>query len=493
LGFGIWALEFMGKVTGFIEIKRKKHPTRPVEERIHDWREVYLPYPTSDLRDQGARCMDCGIPFCHQGCPLGNLIPDWNDLVYRDRWQAAIERLHATNNFPEFTGRLCPAPCEGSCVLGINADPVTIKAVEVSIIDRAFAEGWVTPRPPATRTSKKVAVVGSGPAGLAAADQLNRAGHSVIVFEKSDRIGGLLRYGIPEFKMEKRVLDRRLAIMEAEGVAFKGGVNVGGGDMPAARLRSEFDAVVLAAGAGHPRDLPVPGRELQGVHFAMEYLTLQNKRCEGDVIPDEAFITARGKHVIIIGGGDTGADCLGTAHRQGAKTVTQLELLPQPPAERAPDNPWPQWPNIFRVSTAHEEGGERLYAVSTQRFTGDETGHVRALHAVKVEMVRKDGRLSFDPVPGSEFEIPADLVLLAMGFLGPERGPLVDDLGLKLTDRGNVWRDERWMTNVPGVFTAGDMQRGQSLIVWAIAEGRSAARGVDQYLTGDSKLPAPLS
>jgi glutamate synthase (NADPH/NADH) small chain len=483
----------MGKVTGFIEIKRKKHPTRPVEERIHDWREVYLPYPTSDLRDQGARCMDCGIPFCHQGCPLGNLIPDWNDLVYRDRWQAAIERLHATNNFPEFTGRLCPAPCEGSCVLGINADPVTIKAVEVSIIDRAFAEGWVTPRPPATRTSKKVAVVGSGPAGLAAADQLNRAGHSVIVFEKSDRIGGLLRYGIPEFKMEKRVLDRRLAIMEAEGVAFKGGVNVGGGDMPAARLRSEFDAVVLAAGAGHPRDLPVPGRELQGVHFAMEYLTLQNKRCEGDVIPDEAFITARGKHVIIIGGGDTGADCLGTAHRQGAKTVTQLELLPQPPAERAPDNPWPQWPNIFRVSTAHEEGGERLYAVSTQRFTGDETGHVRALHAVKVEMVRKDGRLSFDPVPGSEFEIPADLVLLAMGFLGPERGPLVDDLGLKLTDRGNVWRDERWMTNVPGVFTAGDMQRGQSLIVWAIAEGRSAARGVDQYLTGDSKLPAPLS
>jgi len=483
----------MGKVTGFIEIKRKKHPTRPVEERIHDWREVYLPYPTPDLRDQGARCMDCGIPFCHQGCPLGNLIPDWNDLVYRDRWQAAIERLHATNNFPEFTGRLCPAPCEGSCVLNINADPVTIKAIEVSIIDRAYAEGWVTPRPPATRTSKKVAVVGSGPAGLAAADQLNRAGHSVIVFEKSDRIGGLLRYGIPEFKMEKRVLDRRLAIMEAEGVAFKGGVNVGGADMPAARLRSEFDASVLAAGAGHPRDLPVPGRELEGVHFAMEYLTLQNKRCEGDAIPDEAFITARGRHVIIIGGGDTGADCLGTAHRQGAKTVTQLELLPRPPAERAPDNPWPQWPNIFRISTAHEEGGERLYAVSTQRFTGDTAGRVRVLHAVKVEMVRKDGRVSFDPVPGSEFEIPADLVLLAMGFVGPERGPLVNDLGLKLTDRGNVWRDERWMTNVPGVFTAGDMQRGQSLIVWAIAEGRSAARGVDQYLMGDSKLPAPLS
>ena len=490
----------MGKVTGFIEIQRKKHPTRPVEERIHDWREVYLPYPTAGLRDQGARCMDCGIPFCHQGCPLGNLIPDWNDLVYRDRWHAAIERLHATNNFPEFTGRLCPAPCEGACVLGINADPVTIKAVEVSIIDRAYDEGWVTPRPPDFRTSKHVAVVGSGPAGLAAADQLNRAGHSVTVFEKSDRIGGLLRYGIPEFKMEKRVLDRRLAILEAEGVAFKTSVNVGGPDMPADRLRSEFNAVLLAAGAGQPRDLPVPGRELAGIHFAMEYLTLQNKRCEGDVIPDDAFITAHGKHVIIIGGGDTGADCLGTAHRQGAKSVTQLELLPRPPAERAPDNPWPQWPNVFRVSTAHEEGGERLYAVSTQRFAGDASGHVRTLHAVKVEMIRKDpstapgtGGVRFEAVPGSEFEIPADLVLLAMGFVGPERGPLVNDLGLKLTDRGNVWRDERWMTNVPGVFAAGDMQRGQSLIVWAIAEGRSAARGVDQFLTGVSKLPAPLA
>ncbi len=483
----------MGKVTGFIEIKRRKHPTRPIEERVHDWREVYLPYPTPELRDQGARCMDCGIPFCHQGCPLGNLIPDWNDLVYRDRWHAAIDRLHATNNFPEFTGRLCPAPCEGSCVLGINAEPVTIKAVEVSIIDRAYDEGWVTPRPPASRTSKDVAVVGSGPAGLAAADQLNRAGHSVTVFEKSDRIGGLLRYGIPEFKMEKRVLDRRLAVMAAEGVAFKSSVDVGGADMPAARLRAEFDAVLLAAGAGQPRDLPVPGRELTGIHFAMEYLTLQNKRCEGDVIPDDAFISAHGKHVIIIGGGDTGADCLGTAHRQGAKSVTQLELLPRPPAERAPENPWPQWPNVFRVSTAHEEGGERLYAVSTQRFTGDDTGHVRKLHAVTVKMVRSGGRMHFESVPGSEFEIPADLVLLAMGFVGPERGPLVSDLGLTLTDRGNVWRDERWMTNVPGVFAAGDMQRGQSLIVWAIAEGRSAARGIDQFLTGDSKLPAPLA
>jgi glutamate synthase (NADPH/NADH) small chain len=483
----------MGKVTGFIEIKRKKHPTRPVEERIHDWREVYLPYPTPELRDQGARCMDCGIPFCHQGCPLGNLIPDWNDLVYRDRWHAAIDRLHSTNNFPEFTGRLCPAPCEGSCVLGINADPVTIKAVEVSIIDRAFEEGWVTPQPPLVRTAKHVAVVGSGPAGLAAADQLNRAGHSVTVFEKSDRIGGLMRYGIPEFKMEKRVLDRRLAILAAEGVAFKSGVNVGSAEMPADRLRGEFDAVLLAAGAGQPRDLPVPGRELAGIHFAMEYLTLQNKRCEGDLIPDDAFITARGKHVIIIGGGDTGADCLGTAHRQGAKSVTQLELLPRPPAERAADNPWPLWPNVFRVSTAHEEGGERVYAVSTQHFTGDASGYVRTLHAMQVEMVRTDGRVQFEAVPGSAFEIPADLVLLAMGFVGPERGPLVNDLGLKLTDRGNVWRDERWMTNVPGVFAAGDMQRGQSLIVWAIAEGRSAARGIDQFLTGDSKLPAPLA
>ena len=482
----------MGKPTGFIEIKRKKHPTRPVEERLHDWREVYLPYPNADLQDQGARCMDCGIPFCHQGCPLGNLIPDWNDLVYHDRWRASINRLHATNNFPEFTGRLCPAPCEGACVLGINQDPVTIKAIEVSIIDRAWAEGWVTPEPPAARTGKKIAVVGSGPAGLAAADQLNRAGHSVTVFEKSDRVGGLLRYGIPEFKMEKRVLDRRLAVLEAEGIAFKGGVNVGS-DVPVDRLRADFDAILLAAGAGQPRDLPVPGRELLGIHFAMEYLTLQNRRCEGDAIADGQFITAQGKHVIIIGGGDTGADCLGTAHRQGARSVTQLELMPRPPAERAEDNPWPLWPNIFRVSTAHEEGGERLYAVSTQRFAGDAAGRVRALQAVKVEMVRTDGRVQFNPIPGSEFELPANLVLLAMGFVGPERGPLVTDLAVKLSDRGNVWRDERWMTSVPGVFTAGDMQRGQSLVVWAIAEGRSAARGIDRYLMGESTLPAPLA
>jgi glutamate synthase (NADPH/NADH) small chain len=459
----------MGKPTGFIEIQRKKHPTRPVEERIHDWREVYLPSPTGDLMEQGARCMDCGIPFCHQGCPLGNLIPDWNDLVYKDKWRAAIDRLHATNNFPEFTGRLCPAPCEGSCVLGINDDPVTIKDIEVSIIDRAYAEGWVTPQPPTTRTWKKVAVVGSGPAGLAAADQLNRAGHLVTVFEKSDRIGGLLRYGIPEFKMEKRILDRRLALMEAEGVVFRPGVNVGV-DVSMSRLRSDVDAILLAGGAGQPRELNVPGRELQGIHFAMEYLTLQNRRCEGDVIPDDQFISAKDRDVVIIGGGDTGADCLGTAHRQGARSVYQLELMPQPPDTRAENNPWPTW----------------------QRFVGDRKGRVRMLQANKVEMVRRDGRVEIVAVPESDFEIKTDLVLLAMGFVGPDRGPLLGDLEVGLTTRGNVARDAKWMTNVPGVFTAGDMQRGQSLIVWAIAEGRSAAHAIDHYLMGESQLPAPL-
>jgi glutamate synthase (NADPH/NADH) small chain len=482
----------MGKPTGFIEIHRKKHPSRPVEERVHDWREVYLPYPAGELEKQGARCMDCGIPFCHQGCPLGNLIPDWNDLVYRDRWRAAIDRLHATNNFPEFTGKLCPAPCEGACVLGINDDPVTIKSIEAAIIDRAWNEGWVTPRTPAESTFKRVAIVGSGPAGLAAADQLNSAGHSVTVFEKADRIGGLLRYGIPEFKMEKKYLDRRLAVMEAEGVVFRTGVHVGV-DVPAGRLVSDYDAVLLAGGSEKPRDLPVPGRELKGIHFAMEYLTLQNRRCEGDHVPDTEFISAKDRHVIIIGGGDTGADCLGTAHRQGATSVHQLELMERPPDARMADNPWPLWPQIFRVSSAHEEGGERLYAVSTQRFSGDADGHVRALHAVKVEVVKRDGRMQFVPVPGSDFEIPADLVLLAMGFVGPERGGLLESLRVTLTDRGNVARDQRWMTNVPGVFTAGDMQRGQSLIVWAIAEGRSAARAIDQYLMGESQLPAPLA
>jgi len=481
----------VGKVTGFLEIKRKGPPRRPAEERIRDWKEVYLPFPEAEMQKQGARCMDCGIPFCHQGCPLGNIIPDWNDLVYRNQWRDAIDRLHATNNFPEWTGRLCPAPCEGSCVLGINDDPVTIKQIEQGIIEHAFEAGWVEATPPAVRTGKKVAVVGSGPAGLAAAAQLNAAGHWVTVFERDDRIGGLLRYGIPEFKMEKRFLDRRLQLMEKEGIAFRTNAHVGV-SVPVDELRNEFGAIVLAGGACWPRDLQVPGRELRGIHFAMEYLTLQNKRCEGDDLPDDTFITAHGKRVVIIGGGDTGADCLGTVHRQGAHSVHQFELLPRPPDAREPDNPWPQWPNIFRVSSAHEEGGERVYSVSTQRFTGDAEGRVEQLHAVQVEMVRKAGRLDFTPIPGSEFTLDVDLVLLAMGFLGPERPGMLTDLGIRLTERGNVWRDENWMTSVPGVFACGDMQRGQSLIVWAIAEGRSAARGVDQYLMGVSELPAPL-
>jgi len=479
----------VGKVTGFLEIKREKWPTRPVEERLRDWKEVYLPFPKEELKKQAARCMDCGIPFCHQGCPLGNIIPDWNDLVYRDHWRDAIDRLHATNNFPEFTGRLCPAPCEGSCVLGINDDPVTIKAVEVTIIDRAFEEGWVMPEPPAVRTGKKVAVVGSGPAGLAASQQLNRAGHRVTLLERSDRIGGLLRYGIPEFKMEKRHLERRLAIMEKEGVVFRPNADVGRSPRMS-DLQREFDAVVLACGAGAPRDLPVPGRELPGIHFAMEYLTLSNRRCEGDAIPDERFISAKGKKVVIIGGGDTGADCLGTVHRQGALSVHQFELLPRPPDLRAADNPWPQWPNIFRVSSAHEEGGERVYAVATQRFTGQD--RVQQLHGHKVEMVREGGRIDFKAVPGSEFTLDIDLVLLAMGFVGPERAGPIQELGLTLTERGNVARDGNWMTSAPGVFTCGDMQRGQSLIVWAIAEGRSCAAGVDRWLMGTTELPAPL-
>jgi glutamate synthase (NADPH/NADH) small chain len=489
----------MGKPTGFLEIGRQKAPARPVDERVRDWREVYLPHQPETLRDQASRCMDCGIPFCHQGCPLGNLIPGWNDLVYRDRWHAAIDRLHATNNFPEMTGRLCPAPCEASCVLGINDAPVTIKGVEAAIAERAFEEGWIAARPPARRSGHHVAVIGSGPAGLAAADQLNRAGHTVTVLERADRIGGLLRYGIPEFKLEKRVLDRRLALMRAEGIVFRERCHVGV-DMSADDLLSEFDAVVLAGGSTAPRDLRVPGRELEGIHFAMDYLTAQNRRCEGDELPAEA-ISASGKHVVIIGGGDTGADCLGTAIRQGAASITQLELLPRPPDSRSAENPWPEWPQIFRVSSAHEEGGERLYSVSTERFVADSGernesgrsgGRVRALRAVKVERRVIDGRTTFEPVDGSQFELRADLVLLAMGFTGPERSGLLEQLGVRMTDRGTVWRDERWMTSVPGVFTAGDMQRGQSLIVWAIADGRSCARGVDLYLMGESELAAPF-
>ncbi len=454
----------MGKATGFIEIGRVKPPARPVQERVGDYRHVYHAYPADELTRQASRCMDCGIPFCHQGCPLGNLIPDWNDLVYRDNWRAAIDRLHATNNFPEFTGLLCPAPCEGSCVLGINKDPVTIKSIELSIVDRAFDQGWIAPRPPATRSWKKVAVIGSGPAGLAAAAQLNRAGHSVTVFEKSDRVGGLLRYGIPDFKLEKRVLNRRLDLLIAEGVVFRTRVNAGE-DVSAGDLRREFDAVVLAGGAGLPRDLDVPGRELKGIHFAMDYLTQQNRHCEGDEIP---WITAARKHVVIIGGGDTGADCLGTAHRQGAASVTQLELMPQPPESRGASNPWPQWPHVFRTSSAHEEGGARVYAVATTELAGLD-GRVRALRGHHV-------------ADGTPFEMQADLVLLAMGFLGPEKSRLLADLDVKMTERGNVWRDEQWMTSVPGVFAAGDMQRGQSLIVWAIDDGRRTAAAVDSYL-----------
>jgi glutamate synthase (NADPH/NADH) small chain len=422
----------MGNVNGFIQVKRSKQHARPVHLRVLDWHDVYLPTPEKEVRDQGSRCMDCGIPFCHQGCPLGNQIPEWNDLVYRQRWQAASDRLHSTNNFPDFTGRLCPAPCEGSCVLGINDDPVTIKNIELSIVERAFEEGWIRATPPATRTGKTVAIVGSGPAGLAAADQLNKAGHLVTVFEKSDRIGGLLRYGIPEFKIEKRFLERRLALLEQEGVQFRTGVNVGV-DLPVKTLRAEFDAIILSGGAGWARDLPVPGRDLAGIHFAVDYLSRQNRICEGDDVPEDPLMSAAGKRVIIIGGGDTGADCLGTAHRQGALSVHQFELLPRPPDARLPDNPWPQWPRIFRSSAAHDEGGERLFSISTERFLGDDQGRVRALETVNVEVSRS----GITKLPGTEVTLEAELVLLAMGFVGPERRGLLTELGVRLTDRGN--------------------------------------------------------
>jgi glutamate synthase (NADPH) small chain len=470
----------LGSVTGFIDVRRSKPSARPILERVRDWNEVYLPAPDPQVREQGSRCMDCGIPFCHQGCPLGNRIPDWNDLVYRGQWRGAIDRLHATNNFPELTGRLCPAPCEASCVLGIADQPVTIKQVELAIVERAFGEGWITPRPPAVRSGKRVAVVGSGPAGLAAADQLNRAGHLVTVFERSDRIGGLLRYGIPEFKLEKKFLDRRLAIMTQEGIAFRPGIEIGV-NLTTADLRG-FDAIVLCCGAGQARDLAVPGRELTGIHFAVEYLTQQNKRCQGDDVAECDVVSAEGKRVVIIGGGDTGADCLGTAHRQRALSVLQLELLPRPPDTRAADNPWPQWPNVFRTTSAHEEGGERIYSVSTERFIGNCDGHVKAITVVEVEAVRDGSGVRFVRKPGTATELEADLVLLAMGFLGPERSTLLSDLGVRLTERGTVWHDGRWMTSEVGVFTAGDMQRGQSLVVWAMADGRAAARSVDGYL-----------
>jgi glutamate synthase (NADPH/NADH) small chain len=511
----------MGKPTGFFDYDRKLPARRPVAVRLRDWREVYEPFPEEDAVRQGARCMDCGIPFCHEGCPLGNLIPEWNDLVYRGDWPEALERLHATNNFPEFTGRLCPAPCEGACVLGINADPVTIERIEYEIAERGWSEGWVTPQVSPVRTGKSVAVVGSGPAGLACAQQLARAGHNVVVYERAERPGGLLRYGIPEFKMEKAVLDRRLAQMRAEGVVFRCSTAVGAavdsgatseqsthplepGEhrglgaasapevlvVSATSLQEEFDAVVLAGGATLPRDLPVPGRELAGVHLAMDYLKPSN------LVRERAFetspITAKGKRVVIIGGGDTGADCLGTAHRQGASLVHQLEILPRPPDARSDDNPWPTWPLVLRTSSAHEEGGDRIYSVTTTHFVDDGNGAVRGLAGHRVEMRSDGGRPVFEPVPGSDFELPCELVLLAMGFLGAERRGVVGELGLELDARGSVACDGNWQTSHEGVFVCGDMTRGQSLIVWAIAEGRSCASSVDRFIMGDTALPAPI-
>ena len=476
----------MGEPTGFLNWKRATPKRRPIPVRVTDWREVYEPFDANELNHQAGRCMDCGIPFCNNGCPLGNLIPDWNDLVYRGHWRDAIERLHATNNFPEFTGRLCPAPCESACVLGINEDPVSIKQVEVEIIDRAWNEGWVQPYIATTKTGKRIAVIGSGPAGLATAQQLTRAGHDVVVLERADRIGGLLRYGIPEFKMEKKYLDRRIEQMREEGTEFRVNAAVGE-NVDIEVLVASHDAVVLACGSTIGRDLPVPGRELRGIHQAMEYLPFANKVQQGDIA--ETPIDANGKHVVIIGGGDTGADCLGTAIRQGAASITQLEIMPMPPSERASTNPWPQWSLIYRTSSAHEEGGERMFSVNTERFVDDGNGNVKALVLNEVEMV--DGK--FQTIAGTAREIPADLVFLALGFIGPETGSWIEQLGVNLDARGNVTRADNYTTNVPSVFVAGDLGRGQSLIVWAIAEGRACASAVDEYLMGETTLPSPIA
>ncbi|MDN3312115.1 glutamate synthase subunit beta [Microbacterium oryzae] len=477
----------MADPKGFLKTTERELPARrPVPVRILDWKEVYEPGDSAVLRRQAGRCMDCGVPFCHQGCPLGNLIPEWNDLMWRGEGRTAIERLHATNNFPEFTGRLCPAPCESSCVLGINQPPVTIKQIEVSTIDQAFANGWVEPEPPARLTGKTVAVVGSGPAGLAAAQQLTRAGHTVAVYERDDRIGGLLRYGIPDFKMEKRHLEARLRQMQDEGTRFRAGVTIGV-DISWDELRARYDAVVVATGATAPRELPIPGRELAGIHFAMEYLVESNKAVAGDTVPNQ--ITADGKHVVVIGGGDTGADCIGTAHRQGALSVTNLAIGKRPSDERPGHQPWPMMPQVFEVTSAHEEGGERHFLASTVEFVGNDAGEVRALVVADTEFV--DGRRV--PKPGTEREIPADLVLIAMGFTGPERAHLEEQLRTQFTTRGVVERDGSFQSSTPGVFVAGDAGRGQSLIVWAIAEGRSVAAEVDTYLMGQTQLPAPVA